>query len=1430
MRKQQFSVATKDDGLDEQVAARLGEICALLHQHTGHDFGRYKKGTLLRRIRRRLQLHHIESIAEYVKKLENDAAEAAALLKDLLIGVTQFFRDPEAFQVLAEQVLPRIVENKTTPIRIWIPGCASGEEAYSLAILLREELDHIETRVQIFATDLDAEAIAEARQGLYATEIAEQVSSERLARFFLPTGQGYQATEELRDMCIFSERSLIRDPPFSQLDLISCRNVLIYLGAELQKKLFPLFHYALRPGGFLFLGPSEGIAGSPGLFEPVDAKNRIFRREETATQPRVEFPLGGRVAPRAGSATPVPPTSNSPLTPPPRDKISAAFESTLRDEYTFPSAVINERGDALFVAGPISRYLQMPAGAVLMPNLIESCRGRLRNELRLALRNAKMHSSKVVRDNILVEVEDKARTVRLIVRPMPAIKAEAGLFLVVLQETAPSEPIVEANADEAYHPAVEQLENELRATRVELKTTVEELESTNQELKSSNEELISTNEELHSANEEMQTSREDLQSVNEELETVNTELRLKVDELAYVASFPEHNPNPIVEADMEGRVRYTNPAAARLFPDLAALGSAHPWLADWQAAAQRLRKTPNEDASVRTVVVGERTYQQVLHLVRGKVAMRGYGLDITKRVQAEETLRASEERLRTLSDNAQDSIARFDRDGRYLYVNSFLTRALGLPAEAIVGKTAEELGRNAGVEKWEARLHEVFASGQPVRFDRRSVDGRWYDAHLIPEFRGDQVETVLVVSRDITLRKQAETALLDAHDRTSAILANIADAFYSLDDKWRFVAVNPAAEKAPFGRPASDLLGKVIWDVFPKIPGTRIHQHYLDAVAKRSHEHYEAQSPLNGRWYEVFMFPREGGLDVYMRDIDERKRLERLYAVLSQVNEAIVRTPGEQALFREVCQIIAEQGDFPLAWIGLVKERAVVPAAWGGPEQAYLEEIRVEIDGELGAGPTGTCIREDRPVVNEDFTTNPSATPWRQPAIRHGLRASAAFPLRKDGRAIGALTLYMGRPGVFDAAELRLIESLCADLSFALAALEHERRRTEMEEELRVANAQLLDADKRKNEFLAMLSHELRNPLTPVHNSLYILQHTAPGGEQGKHALDVLGRQIGQLTRLVDDLLDVTRISRNKILLRRSPLEFNDVVRRAVEDHRSLFEEKGIVVETTFASERLPILGDLERLAQVIGNLLQNAAKFTPTGGRVKVGTAVVPSRGRAALRVIDNGAGMEPDILRRLFQPFMQAEATLDRSRGGLGLGLALVKGLVEMHGGEVCAHSDGPGKGSDFVVELPLDSRSTATASPSAAGTEGGRRRVLIIEDNIDAADSLREVLEFGEHVVEVAYNGPDGLAKARQFQPEIVLCDIGLPGMDGFEVARAFRADEALSGVFLVALSGYALPEDLQRAWEAGFAKHLAKPPSMEKIEDLLKNAPKKISTDR
>jgi PAS domain S-box-containing protein len=369
------------------------------------------------------------------------------------------------------------------------------------------------------------------------------------------------------------------------------------------------------------------------------------------------------------------------------------------------------------------------------------------------------------------------------------------------------------------------------------------------------------------------------------------------------------------------------------------------------------------------------------------------------------------------------------------------------------------------------------------------------------------------------------------------------------------------------------------------------------------------------------------------------------------------------------------------------------------------------------------------------------------------------------------------------------------------------------------AEEALREADRRKDEFLAVLSHELRNPLAPIKNSLHVLDRVDPGGVQARRALAVIGRQADQLSRMVDDLLDVTRITRAKIQLQPGRLELNELVGRTVEDHRSLFEKAHLRLELELAPAPIHVNADRNRLAQVVGNLLQNAVKFTPPDGRVCVSVATDVAAARALLRVADTGAGLAPEIAGRLFQPFVQADTTLDRSKGGLGLGLALVKGLVELHGGEVTASSAGVGRGSEFTVRLPLDLTEPVTAEHERRSPASVRRRVLVIEDNVDAADSLRELLELDGHAVSVAHDGPDGIAKAHAFRPDLVLCDIGLPGMDGYAVAGAFRADGALRDVHLVALSGYALPEDLRRAAEAGFDDHLAKPPSLDILEDLL-----------
>ncbi|HYD42832.1 MAG TPA: ATP-binding protein [Anaeromyxobacter sp.] len=389
---------------------------------------------------------------------------------------------------------------------------------------------------------------------------------------------------------------------------------------------------------------------------------------------------------------------------------------------------------------------------------------------------------------------------------------------------------------------------------------------------------------------------------------------------------------------------------------------------------------------------------------------------------------------------------------------------------------------------------------------------------------------------------------------------------------------------------------------------------------------------------------------------------------------------------------------------------------------------------------------------------------------------------------------------------------------------ELERHVQERTAELSRANEQLRQEDLHKNEFLAVLSHELRNPLAPLRNALWLLERPDATPDQGAKARETINRQLMHLTRLVDDLLDVTRISQGKIHLQRSRVDLGELVRRTVEDHRSLFQSSGL--ELTCETGDLPayVHADPTRLAQVLGNLLGNSARFSEPGGRVEV-RLEREAGGRVLLRVRDQGMGFAPELGERIFEPFIQAERTLHRSRGGLGLGLALVRGLVELHGGTVVARSEGPGRGAELQVRLPLAEADAVVRAERPAPTSAmPRRRVLIVEDNADAADTLREVLLVWDHEVEIARDGQEGVEKARAFRPDLVLCDLGLPKLDGYEVAQAIRASPELAGVYLVAVTGYASGADQRRAADAGFHRHLAKPVSLDVIEEVLMTAPR------
>ncbi|MFY7867563.1 chemotaxis protein CheB [Roseateles sp.] len=567
--------------------SQLRKIYAQLRAQTGHDFSNYKPTTICRRIDRRMAVHQIDAVDAYARYLQQSPAEVEALFRDLLIGVTNFFRDPEAFHVLAQQGIPSLFEGKPADatIRVWVAGCSTGEEAYSIAMLLLEHMDSLPSgyRLQVFASDIDSRAIAVAREGRYPSSIATDVSAERLARFFVAEADGtaYRVRKSLRDHLVFSEHNLIKDPPFSKLDLISCRNLLIYLGAELQKQVIPLFHYALKPGGSLFLGSSEGVGEFDLLFGAVDRKAKLYRRRpDVPGQPRAG---SGRIQaslPQLSAQRPAVPGaqgasfSAGPLRGGPQSA-SLMKSSSLREiteqalllQVVPAGALVNGQGDILYLHGRTGMFLELAPGEAGVNNILKMAREGLQHELSMALHKAAVLKDTVQVAGLRVRTNGHFSRVDLTVRPVQPGALPAGqvpLFLVILEELgaadlapaaltpglageaesaiAATEGLGEGSAASAVAAAaadlallrlrVEQLERELRAKDEYLQSTQEELESANEELKSANEEMQSVNEELQSANEELETSKEELQSVNEELATVNTELSTKVVDLS----------------------------------------------------------------------------------------------------------------------------------------------------------------------------------------------------------------------------------------------------------------------------------------------------------------------------------------------------------------------------------------------------------------------------------------------------------------------------------------------------------------------------------------------------------------------------------------------------------------------------------------------------------------------------------------------------------------------------------------------------------------------------------------------------------------------------------------------------------------------------------------------------------------------------------
>ena len=520
---------------EEKVESQLQRIFMLIRNRTGHDFSHYKRNTIRRRIARRLAVHQIEDLEHYAKLLQDSAEEVSILAREMLITVTNFFRDPEAWKSLQERMIRPMVEQKPpdAPLRIWVAGCATGEEAYTVAILFQEEIGKSERHraLQIFATDLDEESVNIARRGFYPKSIAADVSSARLSRFFTEEGNSYKIKNNIRESIVFARHNLVKDAPFSKLDLLCCRNVLIYMDNSLQKKMIPMFHYTLNPGGFLFLGESESIGVFADLFAPVDSKNRIFRRKAMETGYEPETTETGYQPLELANKEPRLPRKVT------RDAAEIAERVILRD-YSLPCVLVDSDYNIVYFNGDTSKYLNQPSGKPTF-NILQMARPEIHFKLNLLLRRASHENRMTMEKDVQVRTDDHFLDTDIVVRPVNEVGEGKDLMLVVFK----SRPKDSKKPDAGGAPATEVpeqekdgrirgLEQELQSTREYLQTTIEEMETTNEELKSSNEELQSTNEELQSTNEELDTSREELQSTNEELRTVNTEHQQKIDELS----------------------------------------------------------------------------------------------------------------------------------------------------------------------------------------------------------------------------------------------------------------------------------------------------------------------------------------------------------------------------------------------------------------------------------------------------------------------------------------------------------------------------------------------------------------------------------------------------------------------------------------------------------------------------------------------------------------------------------------------------------------------------------------------------------------------------------------------------------------------------------------------------------------------------------
>jgi two-component system, chemotaxis family, CheB/CheR fusion protein len=873
-------IARPDARVPEEASGALEKIFVLLRARTGNDFSLYKRSTLYRRIERRMGLHQIDSFAQYIRFLRESPTEIELLFNELLIGVTSFFRDPAEWEKLRCEVMPALLAARATSgvVRAWVPGCSTGEEAYSLAMVYREAIEPLKPlknlALQIFATDLDREAVEKARQGVYPDNITADLSPERLRRFFVREDRGYRVSTEIRETVVFAPQNLVMDPPFTKVDILVCRNLLIYLSPEVQKTLIPLFHYCLNPGGILFLGSAETIGSFGGMFSPLDGKTRIFRRVD---QPSALVPSELRFTPfgRARVARDARDARELEVAAPPKPapNIQVLVDRLLVQQYAPLGILCNDRGDILYISGRAGRYLEPSVGKANL-NVFAMAREGLRYELSSAF-------SKVLRGVRVVHVRDVqvgtnggTAAVDVTVQKLVEPSELAGTVIVILAEAPAARPPVKTGRvrHQELPPArLAQLEHELQKGREEAQIIREEMQTSQEELRSANEELQSTNEELQSANEELTTSKEETQSLNEELQTVNQELQAKVDELSRTNNDMKNllNSTDIATLFLDGDLRvrrFTTPTAriiklipgdvGRLITDIASDIEDGSLIEDAREVLRSLvfKEKRAQTRDGRFFVVRIMPYRTQENVIDGVVITF---TDASASHALEQALAEQASQLRQLTESLPSLVWGARPDGTFDYLSRQWLDYTGLAeAEQLGWGWLEQIhpqDRERVRDDWRAAARSGTSFTSELRIRDASGAYRWFRTCAAPiRDAAGAITKWYGTSTDIDEQKRAS---VDGEARLAAVLDRMSEGYLELDRDLNVVSLNRAAAHL-IERERHTVLGRPLLDALPVARDSSLARKLDEARVELASASATSLELARDKQYDVRIYPQ----------------------------------------------------------------------------------------------------------------------------------------------------------------------------------------------------------------------------------------------------------------------------------------------------------------------------------------------------------------------------------------------------------------------------------------------------------------------------------------------------------------------------------------------------------------------------------------------